>query len=184
MLEEPADPECYVIMSDLALQEGRFTEAELALEKATTLLAEFTKSGRRKQVLIPRVHANLAAVSEWREHWAKAEEHLAAWLKFDRQSVGAMQRLGRVLFVQGKREEALQQFQAAAKVDENLAESGRHDGPTIRAGGRASQGQGIDGRGGQVSTIGPEDAAGRVAMGPGGGTTRCGSGARRRRAGD
>jgi Tfp pilus assembly protein PilF len=117
VLDEPADPEIYVIMSDLALREGRFTEAELALDKATAVLEGFTKSARRKQMLIPRVHANLAAVSEWREAWAKAAEHLAAWLKFDPQSAVAMQRMGRVLFAQGKREEALQQFRAAANVD-------------------------------------------------------------------
>ncbi|MHB9078474.1 MAG: tetratricopeptide repeat protein [Pirellulaceae bacterium] len=117
VLEEPADPEIYVVMSDLALRDGRFTEAELALDKATAVLQGFTKSARRKQLLIPRVQANLAAVSEWREAWPKAEEHLAAWLKFDPQSAAAMQRMGRVLFAQGKREAALQQFQAAAQVD-------------------------------------------------------------------
>jgi len=117
VLEEPADPEIYVVMSDLALREGRFTEAELALVKATAALEGFTRSDRRKQLLIPRVHANLASVSEWREAWTKAEEHLVAWLTFDPQSAVAMQRMGRVLFAQGKREEALQQFQAAAQID-------------------------------------------------------------------
>lgn len=115
--EDPADPEVYVVMSDLALREGRFTEAELALDKATAVLQGFAKSARRKQMLIPRVHANLAAVSEWREAWTKAEEHLAAWLKFDPSSAVAMQRMGRVLFAQGKREEALEQFRAAANLD-------------------------------------------------------------------
>jgi Tfp pilus assembly protein PilF len=81
VLEDPADPEVYVIMSDLALREGRFTEAELALDKATAVMEGFTKSARRKQMLIPRVHANLAAVSEWREAWAMAEEHLAALIR-------------------------------------------------------------------------------------------------------
>ncbi len=117
VMEQPTDPESYVAMSDLALREGRYTEAELALEKATAVLEAPAKSPRRKELLIPRVQANLAAVAEWREAWEKAETHLVAWLKCEPNNSVARQRLGRVLFAQGKREEALRQFQSAAAAD-------------------------------------------------------------------
>jgi Tfp pilus assembly protein PilF len=119
VVENPTDPESYVAMSDLALREGRYTEAELVLEKATVILESFEKSPRRKELLIPRVQANLAAVAEWREAWEKAETHLTAWLECEPSNAVARQRLGRVLFALGRREEALRQFQSAAESDPN-----------------------------------------------------------------
>ena len=50
VLEQPSDPESYVVMSDVALRDGRFTEAELALEKATAVLEGSVKTPRRKQL--------------------------------------------------------------------------------------------------------------------------------------
>jgi tetratricopeptide (TPR) repeat protein len=118
--EEPNDPEAYVLLSDVALGEGRLTDAELLCYRAYTLLQSFQRSARRKKLLLPRVFANLAAASEAREDWRNAQKYLAAWVAAEPENPVAMQRVGQVLFRLGQLSEALDCFRLAAKRDPNL----------------------------------------------------------------
>ncbi len=118
--EDPNDPEAYVLLSDVALNEGRVTDAELLCYRAYNLLQPFQRSVRRKKLLVPRVLANLAAASETREDWRNAQKYLAAWLAVEPDSAVAMQRVGQVLFRLGQIGEATDCFRVAAKRDSHL----------------------------------------------------------------
>ena len=118
--EEPNDPEAYVLLSDVALREGRLAEGELLSYRAYNLLEPFQRSQRRKNLLVPRVLSNLAAVCEAREDWPGARKYLQAWLAMEPEGVAAMQRLGQVLFRLGQPGEALARFRTAAKLDPNV----------------------------------------------------------------
>ena len=69
VIESPADPEAYVLMGDLALNERRFTEAQLLYQKASELMAEFNKSVKRKEVLQPRILRGLAETGHEPRDW-------------------------------------------------------------------------------------------------------------------
>lgn len=136
--EEPSDPEAYVLLSDLALREGRLVEAELLCQRAHQVLEPFHRSARRRALLAPHVLSNLASVGEARENWHAALKHLDAWLEIQPNQPAAMLRRGQVVFRLGQTEEALKQFQAAAKLDQSVPppavvmarlyeQSGRHE---------------------------------------------------------
>lgn len=118
--EEPGDPEAYVLLSDIALGEGRITEAELLCYRAYNLLQTFQRSPRRKDLLVPRVLANLATAAEAREDWRGAQKYLNAWLAVEPENAAAMQRAGQVLFRQGQTAEAMDCFRVAVRIDPNL----------------------------------------------------------------
>ena len=120
IVEEPDDPTAYLILGDTALRERRVIEAQLLLEKANSLMANFTKSPERKKLMEPRVAAGLAAVAESREDWAGAQKQIETWLKAEPKSADALQRMGRTLFKQGKAEEAWAQLKAAGVADPKI----------------------------------------------------------------
>lgn len=120
VMEEPSDPEAYLILAEIALLERRVTEADLLLTYAKSLLDQFEKSETRKKTMIPRSLAAMATVAEARDDWAGAQKQLEAWLAVDSQSAVARQRLARALFQQKKVNEALDQLKAAAKIDKNV----------------------------------------------------------------
>jgi len=98
--DTPADPEAFAIMGDLLMREGRVTPADLLYNKASGLMAKFTGSTKRKEVLQPRVLAGLARVAEARQDWAGAQKLLEGWLKLDAKNASVMWRIGRALFKQ------------------------------------------------------------------------------------
>ena len=118
--EAPADPEAYVIIGDIAMAQGRVTEASLLYDKAQDLLAGFTKSPRRKAILDARNLSGLAAVAEARGNWETALERLTAWQKMEPKSAICLQRLGRAQFQLKKPREALELLREAAALDENV----------------------------------------------------------------
>jgi len=124
VVQSPSDPEAYVLLGELALRGRRVTEGHLCLEQAASLLRNFDRSQKRKDLLTTRVLAGLAAAAEARRQWPVAEQHLLQWLKADPKSVAAMQRLARALFQQGRASEALDRLKAAEAADpENVLSS-------------------------------------------------------------
>jgi len=120
VVESPDDPEAYLFMGEMALRERRIAEAELIFRKAESLLANFTKSEKRKKILQSNLYSGLAQVSESRMEWDDAKKRLEAWLAFDPDSSVARQRLARCLVYQKNLAGALDELKKAAKVDPEL----------------------------------------------------------------
>ncbi len=118
--ESPDDPEAYVIMGDIAMAQGRVTEASLLYEQAEALLAKFTASARRKSILDARNLSGLAAVAEARGKWDVAEGHLKAWQALEPENAVCLQRLARARFQQKSPSDALKLLREAAELDENV----------------------------------------------------------------
>lgn len=113
----PTDPEAYVIMGNAAVREGRFTEGDMLLRKASDLMARFDKSPKRRDILQPQIYRDLASISQARGDWAGAQAQLEAWLKVDPRSSEALQKIARCRFQQKDAEGALQKLKEAAKID-------------------------------------------------------------------
>ncbi len=118
--ESPEDPEAYVIMGDIAMAQGRVTEASLLYDRAESALANFTRSPRRKSILDARNLSGLAAVAEARGEWELAEQRLRAWQKLDPENAVCLQRLARARFQQRNPSDALKLLREAAALDENV----------------------------------------------------------------
>jgi tetratricopeptide (TPR) repeat protein len=116
-LEDPNDPEAYVLMGDFAMNDRRFTEAELLYQKANGLMAKFDKSKKRKDQLEPRILGGLATAMQSRKNWAGAQKQLEAWVKVDPASIPATYQLALCLFKQKNPEGALEKLNAAAALD-------------------------------------------------------------------
>jgi tetratricopeptide (TPR) repeat protein len=117
VLEEPADPEAYVILATVAIQDHRVTEADLLLTYAKSLLDQFEKSPVRKKALLTATDSGLAAVAEARGDWATAKKYLENWLSLDKNSAVAHQRLAGALFQQKDFAKALEELKAAKDLD-------------------------------------------------------------------
>jgi len=120
IIEEPADPEAYVVLGDLALRGRRWAEAGLLYEKGSELLKTFKGSAKRKGPIERRALGGLATVCEARKDWPAAQKQLEALLALDKENAAALQQLGRVLFRQDKPTEALAKLKEAAAIDENV----------------------------------------------------------------
>jgi tetratricopeptide (TPR) repeat protein len=114
--DEPGDPEAFILMSDIALREQRYTESKLLLEKADILMNSFSGSPKRKEIMLPRIPSGLAATAESRNDWATAQKYLNEWLKLEPKSVGALQQLSFCLFQQKNAAGALEKLNEAAKI--------------------------------------------------------------------
>ena len=97
----PSDPEPYIILGNIALQERRVAEATMDFEKAKQLLATYTNA-KRKGAMEQQILSGIAQVAEAREDWKEAESRLRDLLKLAPEDLVAHQRLARSLFWQGK----------------------------------------------------------------------------------
>ena len=100
IVENPNDPEAYVIFADTAVQQRRWTDAELLYEKAATLVNDYDANPKRKKNLSIRAVNGLAAVAEVRKQWKTAEQRLRQLTQLDAENINALTRLGRALFQQ------------------------------------------------------------------------------------
>ena len=119
IVSTPDDPEAYVIMGDIALQERRVTEAALLFEKAQKLLVAF-QSAERKKIMEPQILSGLASVTEAREKWEEAQKYLESLLKLTpeaKDQAVPMVRLARALFQQKKATDAYTKLKDAYKAD-------------------------------------------------------------------
>jgi tetratricopeptide (TPR) repeat protein len=113
---DPSDPDPFVILGNIASQEGRVAEASMDFEKAQTLLAKYTNA-QRKPAMQQQTHSGLAAVAELHEEWKEAEAHLRDLLKLSPENLVAHQRLARCLFWQGLAKDAYAVLKEAKKID-------------------------------------------------------------------
>ena len=118
--KHPQDPEAYLLIGELGLQEGRVTEAGLVFAKASEVTNAFKENPKRLKNFKVRSFAGMASVDESLERWKEAKVHLTAWVKADTDSANPHQRLGRALFQLKEAKEAYTEFQTAAKADDKL----------------------------------------------------------------
>ncbi len=116
----PDDPEAYLLFAELALREGRTTDAETLFAKAKTLSDNFKENSKRQRNFLMRANAGLTGVAENRDQWDQATKFLKAWLELDPDSAAAHQHLGRAYFKLKNDKDAYEEFQSAVKLDPQL----------------------------------------------------------------
>jgi Tfp pilus assembly protein PilF len=119
-MSNPDDPEAFVTLADIALQDRRVTEAELLFNKARELLQVFKGSTKRKDRLGVMIDSGLAQVAEDRQKWDIAQGYLEKLLKANPKDSVALQRLARALFQQKNAAEALQKLRDAKAADKTV----------------------------------------------------------------
>jgi tetratricopeptide (TPR) repeat protein len=112
-VESPKHPAVYLICGQLALGDGRFSDARLNYETAMGLVGagkwdEETARGFRREAL-----AGLATAAEMREEWKTSQDHLNALLEIDPKNGQARQQLARVLFRLDKTDDAFKALKQA-----------------------------------------------------------------------
>ncbi|MCR4412212.1 MAG: tetratricopeptide repeat protein [Thermoguttaceae bacterium] len=117
--EDPADPEPYAVLAELAVRNRQMTEAGLLYAKVLEL-ADARKESKRAASLRRPALAGLAMVADARKDWPAAQKYLEALLVEEPKNAGALQQLGRVLFHQKKLDEAKKRLQEAAKAGDDV----------------------------------------------------------------
>ena len=100
--EEASDPEPYLLFGEIAFQERRFADAELAFKRAFELTKQYTSNAYRKNNMVKRALSGIAGVFETREDWANTEKYLAPILKANPKDVANSTRMARAMFEQDK----------------------------------------------------------------------------------
>ena len=116
-INDPKDPEAFLLVGDLAFRERRMLLADLAYERAQRLLEPMTGESWRLQVLRKRLYAGLASLAESRKQYDVALTHLQAWQKLDPKNPIVLGSLGRVSFHRGDAVAARAAFTELLKIE-------------------------------------------------------------------
>ena len=123
----PKDPESYLLFGEIAFQQRRFADAELAFTKAGELTQQGSMSTKRKNSMVLRSLSGLAGVAEVREQWPLAERYLKQIARAKTDDVNNTNRLARSLFRQdenldgkGKETEAYDLLKALWSKDNSV----------------------------------------------------------------
>jgi tetratricopeptide (TPR) repeat protein len=120
VMAEPADPEPYLVFGELALNDGRPSDAQLAYGRALQMTEGFAGNDTRRQYMLNAAHSGLAAVAERREDWRQAQKHLEALVEADPGGNAATVRLARARFEQGDEKGAYGLLQELWKRDSSV----------------------------------------------------------------
>jgi len=101
---DPRDPESYLLFGELAYQQRRFADADLAFAKSLGLLRSFSANQKRQRALSKRAYSGLAAVAEVREDWDTAKKYLAPLIKADPADASLVTRMARAVFQLGEQQ--------------------------------------------------------------------------------
>jgi tetratricopeptide (TPR) repeat protein len=125
MLEQAAAfhsdyPGTYLLLGNLAMLEGRLTDALLEYEAGGERASSDAVPENQRRLFQLQSHAGIATVAEARNDWQVARRELAAWLDLDPTNGQARQRLGRALFGLDQIDDAYAQLVQAQKDDPNV----------------------------------------------------------------
>ena len=120
-IENPDDPEAYLMLADQAYAGGRLTEALAVYDTAAPIVENYSGNSFRKNLFGIRVIAGRSAVAERRKQWEKAKPMLEEWIERDPKSAAAYQRLGVAMFHLKKTKTALEYFQKAKGLDDKVS---------------------------------------------------------------
>lgn len=118
-IENPGEPEPYLILADQAMQQGRTIEADALYNQGLALAGKFNGNQKRKRNFEIRGHSGRAGVAQRRKDWDAAVADLKALLQADPDNAAAHYRLGQCLFMQKQFRPGLEEFQAAKKADKS-----------------------------------------------------------------
>ncbi len=116
----PTDPEAYVVLAELNLQNSCVTEAEALFAKGAALNAKFTESTKRQGEIQKRVLTGQAQVLALRGKNDAAIEMLNSVLKLDSQNIGALNLLGLICFNSENYAGAIDAYTKAKAIQPNL----------------------------------------------------------------
>jgi tetratricopeptide (TPR) repeat protein len=119
VMDNPGDPEAYLILADSAISSGRSIEAEALYEKGMQLADKFDGNAKRKRNFIIRARLGHSLVAERRKNWQATIDDLNALLQVDPDNATGHYRLGRALFMQNKAREGYDQFVKASELDKD-----------------------------------------------------------------
>lgn len=119
VVDSPSYPSTYFTLGALAIQETRWTDAQLQFEKGAALAKGDQWTAGQKKFFQVQYHGGLSAVAEGRRDWPTVRTALAAVLDLEPKNVRFRQGLARALVFLDKPEQALQELDKAAKEDKN-----------------------------------------------------------------
>ena len=114
--EFPADPEAYIRFAELAVQEGRVTDAEQLLLRGIELCEQYDRNAQRKRNLQIRALVRLADVAIVRGDWDLAETHLQGVIELEPESANAMVALARVLYQRNDEDDEREAYRLLGEV--------------------------------------------------------------------
>jgi tetratricopeptide (TPR) repeat protein len=116
----PEDPEAYLVLGQLALQEGRMVEADLLLQKASELIEKFDKNADRKTNLQSSADGQLARLAMTQGNWEVARLYLESILAAHPDDIKAIRNYAQTLFEEDKIDQALAKLGEAKKINEQM----------------------------------------------------------------
>jgi tetratricopeptide (TPR) repeat protein len=119
--EDPEHPEVFILFGNLALAEGRVTDAAVHFEKAATLAKEKRWTVEQKSRFDRISLQGRAAVAESRGDWKSARAAIAEWLQLEPKSGSGHERLGKALFHLKEYDAGFEELQRAAQEDASIA---------------------------------------------------------------
>lgn len=104
VVDDPGQPECYILLGNVALAGGRLTDAQLEYTHASELVSPKFADPKAPdaQRLMRQIYSGMTSVAEMRQEWMKAVQMATLWMENskddDSQTAQAKQRLARAMF--------------------------------------------------------------------------------------
>lgn len=137
VIEDGNDPQAFIMLGDIAFQQNRIAETALLFDRAYSLVQKYDRNAKRKQGMLIRAYAGLAAVAERSAGLVSdkdknaqlriAEKYLKDWVAADAKNVNALMRLARVQFQLEDAPSAYENFQTMYAIDQALAKDKRQN---------------------------------------------------------
>jgi tetratricopeptide (TPR) repeat protein len=118
--EVPDDPEPYLLLADQAIASQQAIQASALYDKAIALVDQYDENPRRKRKFVIRAYAGRSAVLQRWQDWEGAEADLRKWIEADPEEANAYNRLGFVLFMQGREKDGYDAFTKAKELNADL----------------------------------------------------------------
>lgn len=118
--DDASDPEPYLLLADQAITQAQAVQASALYDKGIELTEKYDANPRRKRKFQIRGYAGRAAVLQRWQDWKGAEADLRKWIEADSEDANAQNRLGYVLFMQGREKEGYDAFTKSKALNKDL----------------------------------------------------------------
>lgn len=127
--ENPNDPEAYIILAEIALQQKELTAAELLLKEAESKLIHYSINQSRKKNLTSYLLRIQSSLAEIRGRWKSYESLADKRINHDGLSNNLLRQKGIALFQQNKDSEAEKLFLNADNLNKNKPQQNNNEQP-------------------------------------------------------
>ena len=117
--ETPDDPEAYLLLAELSLQQRGWTAAELLLNKADSLLPGYTVNAERKKNMVINSLRHRGQLADSREDWVLLQRCIDQIIKIRGDSAPLTRQLGYAYFQQKQDAKAKELFLKAEKMPDD-----------------------------------------------------------------